>query len=86
MPGACGSGLLGRFLVAHHHHDLGAERALVELDRFFAAAVEEQVGLDVHDGSWFARGGLALYAGAGRRRVAHHALGYRAGHCSTWQP
>ena len=28
--------------------DLGAELATVELDRLFAAAVEEQIGLDLH--------------------------------------
>src|SRR5262245_59722789 len=34
---------LRAFLIAHHHLDLGAERLLVELDRLFAAAVEEQI-------------------------------------------
>ena len=46
MPGGGGSGAL---LEAHEHLDLGAERALVELDRLLAATVEEQIGLDLHD-------------------------------------
>jgi hypothetical protein len=42
MPGGC---WLRALLEAHHHVDLGAERLLVELERLFAAAVEEQIGL-----------------------------------------
>jgi len=34
--------------VAHHADHFGADRLAVELDRFFAAAVEEQIGLDLH--------------------------------------
>jgi len=36
------------FLEAHEHRHLGAERAAVELDCLLAAAVEEQIGLDLH--------------------------------------
>jgi hypothetical protein len=36
-------------LEAHEHRHLGAEHAAVELDCFLAVAVEEQIGLDVHD-------------------------------------
>jgi hypothetical protein len=32
----------------HEHRYLGAEFAAVELDRFLAAAVEEQVRLNLH--------------------------------------
>ena len=39
---------LGAVLEAHEHLDLGAKRALVELDRLLGATVEEQVGLDLH--------------------------------------
>jgi hypothetical protein len=39
------------FLEAHQHLDLGAERLLIKIQRFFAAAVEEQIGLHVHGGS-----------------------------------
>jgi hypothetical protein len=35
-------------LEAQEHGDLRAERAAVKLDRLLAAAVEKQVGLDVH--------------------------------------
>jgi hypothetical protein len=35
-------------LETHEHRDLGAERAAVKRGRFLAAAVEEQVGLDVN--------------------------------------
>ena len=35
-------------LETHEHRHLGAERAAVELDRLLAAAIEEQVGLDLH--------------------------------------
>jgi len=35
-------------LEAHEHHHLSAEDLLRELDRLLAAAIEEQVGLDVH--------------------------------------
>ena len=45
MPGCGGSGLS---LEAHEHHHLSAEGLLIELDRLLAAAIEEQVGLDVH--------------------------------------
>src|SRR4029077_15289402 len=44
-----GSRWLGAVLVAHEHHDFRADRALIELDRLFAAAVEEQIRLDLHD-------------------------------------
>ena len=39
---------LGIVLEAHHHLDLGAERAAIELGGLLAAAVEEQVRLDLH--------------------------------------
>src|SRR5919201_6571571 len=39
---------LRAFLVAHHHLDLGAKRFLVEVERFLAAAVEEQVRCHWH--------------------------------------
>src|SRR5205085_4110532 len=39
---------LRAFLVAHHHLDLGAKRLLVEVERFLAAAVEEQVRCHWH--------------------------------------
>jgi hypothetical protein len=35
-------------LEAHQGFHLGAERALVKLDRFLAAAVELQIGLNLH--------------------------------------
>src|SRR6266542_2568685 len=41
-------GGVGAVLEAHEHRHLGAERAPVELDRLLAAALEEQVGLDLH--------------------------------------
>ena len=40
---------VGVFLEAHQHLDLSAKRALVEFDRLLGAAVEEQVGLNLHD-------------------------------------
>ena len=36
----------GAFLVAHEEVHLRAERGAVKLERLFAAAAEEQVGLD----------------------------------------
>ena len=39
---------LRAILEAHEHHYLGAERFLIERDRLLAAAIEEQIGLDVH--------------------------------------
>ena len=41
------------FLVAHEHRHFRAKRLLVELDRLFAAAIEEQIGLYLHHGSPF---------------------------------
>jgi hypothetical protein len=46
-------------LETHEHRDLGAERAAVELDRLLAAALEEQVGLDLH-GVSFSRVGVIV--------------------------
>jgi hypothetical protein len=37
----------GALFEAHEHHHLGAKHLTVELDRFLAAAFEEQVGLDL---------------------------------------
>jgi glutathione S-transferase len=44
----CGRRLLGCILEAHEHADLGAERTTIEIERFLAAAVKEQIGLDLH--------------------------------------
>ena len=52
LPGA--QRLPGRFLEAHQHADLGADRLLVELDRFLAAAVEHQIGGNLHGASLLA--------------------------------
>lgn len=56
---ACATGLgvfrrgtRGRFAVAHELHDFGAERLLVEAERFVAAAFEREVRLDFHDDSF----------------------------------
>ena len=45
MPGGGGSGAL---LEAHQHLHLRAEHIAIELDRFLAAAAEEQIRLDQH--------------------------------------
>jgi hypothetical protein len=49
-------------LEAHEHRDLGAERATVELDRFLAAAIEEQVGLDLHGVSFSGSGVIIAHS------------------------
>ena len=46
--GAIRARRLGVVLEAQQHLDLGAEGLLVELDRFLAASVEIQIGLDQH--------------------------------------
>src|SRR5208282_2077687 len=48
---------LGAVLEAHEHRHLGAERLAVELERLLGAAVEKQVGLDLHWLSFSAVGG-----------------------------
>ena len=40
---------VGAVLPAHQHADFSAERFFVKLDRFIAAAVEEQIGLHLHN-------------------------------------
>jgi hypothetical protein len=35
-------------LETHQTRDFGIERLFLELDRFLAAAIEEQIGLDLH--------------------------------------
>jgi hypothetical protein len=40
--------LVGSFLETHEEIDLRAEQAAIEVERFLAAAVEEQIGLNVH--------------------------------------
>ena len=40
--------LVGTVLPTHQHRHLGAERLLIEIERLVAAAVEEQIGLNLH--------------------------------------
>jgi len=61
---------LGIVLEAQQHLDLRAKRFLVELDRFLAAAVEEQVGLHVHDS-------LLVHFGRSCRRSKMQTIAWR---------
>src|SRR5690349_14861998 len=60
---------LGAVLVAHQHLHVGAERPLVEPDRFLAATIEEQIRLDFHDISFSRVAAKGCGAGASMRRV-----------------